>query len=43
MARYTYEDVIIDPNDPRVEIGKEYFFGDICAFCFYCEYIRSSF
>ena len=29
MARYTYEDVIIDPNDPRVEIGKEYFFGDI--------------
>ena len=25
---YTYADVIIDPNDPRVEIGKEYYFGD---------------
>lgn len=23
MAEYTYKDVIIDPNDPRVEIGKE--------------------
>ena len=28
MAEYTYKDVIIDPEDPRVEIGKEYFFGD---------------
>ena len=28
MAEYTYKDVIIDPNDPRVEIGKEYYFGD---------------
>ena len=28
MAEYTYKDVIIDPDDPRVEIGKEYFFGD---------------
>lgn len=28
MAEYTYADVIIDPNDPRVEIGKEYYFGD---------------
>lgn len=27
MAEYTYADVIIDPNDPRVEIGAEYFFG----------------
>ena len=27
MARYTYEDVIIDPNDPRVEIGKTYYFA----------------
>ena len=27
MAEYTYADVIIDPNDPRVEIGKEYWFG----------------
>lgn len=26
--KYTYADVIIDPNDPRVEIGKEYYFGD---------------
>ena len=25
--KYTYEDVIIDPTDPRVEIGKEYIFG----------------
>lgn len=27
MSEYTYKDVIIDPEDPRVEIGKEYFFG----------------
>lgn len=27
MAEYTYKDVIIDPEDPRVEIGKEYIFG----------------
>ena len=26
--KYTYKDVIIDPEDPRVEIGKEYYFGD---------------
>ncbi len=26
--KYTYADVIIDPEDPRVEIGKEYYFGD---------------
>ena len=25
--KYTYADVIIDPNDPRVEFGKEYYFG----------------
>ena len=25
--KYTYADVIIDPNDPRVEIGKEYYSG----------------
>lgn len=24
---YTYADVIIDPNDPRVEIGAEYYWG----------------
>ena len=28
MSEYTYKDVIIDPEDPRVEIGKEYYFGD---------------
>ena len=28
MPEYTYKDVIIDPEDPRVEIGKEYYFGD---------------
>lgn len=27
MSKYTYADVIIDPNDPRVEIGKTYFFA----------------
>lgn len=27
--KYTYKDVIIDPEDPRVEIGAEYCFGDI--------------
>ena len=30
MAEYTYEDIIMDPNDPRLEgaIGKECYFGD---------------
>lgn len=28
MAEYTYKDVIIDPEDPRVEVGKEYYFGN---------------
>lgn len=28
MSEYTYADVIIDPEDPRVEIGKEYYFGN---------------
>ena len=27
--KYTYADVIIDPDDPRVEIGKEYWFGSV--------------
>ena len=27
MAEYSYEDVIIDPNDPRVEIGETYYFA----------------
>lgn len=26
--KYTYADVIIDPNDPRVEIGAEYYYCD---------------
>ena len=25
--KYTYADVIIDPNDPRVELWEEYYFG----------------
>lgn len=29
MPEYTYADVIIDPEDPRVEIGAEYYYG-IC-------------
>ena len=28
MAEYTYKDVIIDPSDPRAEIGKVYYFGE---------------
>lgn len=30
MAEYTYEDIIMDPNDPRLEgaIGKECYFND---------------
>ena len=28
MSEYTYADVIIDPEDSRVEIGKEYYFGE---------------
>ena len=31
MYKYTYKDVIIDPEDPRVEIGAEYYFGDTPA------------
>lgn len=27
MAEYTYKDVIIDPEDPRVEIGADYYFA----------------
>ena len=33
MAEYTYKDVIIDPNDPRVEIGKEYYYCDNPSTC----------
>ena len=30
MAEYTYEDIIMDPKDPRLEgaIGKECYFSD---------------
>ena len=28
MPEYTYKDVIIDPDDPRIEIGEEYYFGE---------------
>ena len=28
MSEYTYADVIIDPDDPMVEIGKEYYSED---------------
>lgn len=31
--KYTYADVIIDPNDPRVEIGAEYYFADTPQEC----------
>lgn len=27
MDKYSYKDVIIDPDDPRVAIGAEYWFG----------------
>lgn len=33
MTEYTYKDVIIDPEDPRVEIGAEYYFGDTPLEC----------
>lgn len=29
MSEYTYADVIIDPNDLRVEIGAKYYWADI--------------
>ncbi len=27
--KYDYRDVIIDPDDPRLEIGAEYYFADV--------------
>ena len=33
MYKYTYKDVIIDPEDPRAEVGKEYYFGDTPKAC----------
>lgn len=31
MAEYTIKDVIIDPDDPRVEVGKQYYYSDAPA------------
>ena len=31
--KYTYADVIIDPEDPRVEIGKEYWMANLPISC----------
>lgn len=28
MADYTYKDIIIDPNDPRLEVGEKYYYAD---------------
>lgn len=28
MPEYTYKDIIIDPEDPRIELGKEYYIND---------------
>lgn len=33
MPKYTYADVIIDPEDPRAEIGAKYYFGDTPLEC----------
>lgn len=27
--KYTYEDIIINPEDTRIEVGKKYYFGDV--------------
>lgn len=35
MAEYTYKDVIIDPEDPRVEIGAVYYFALGAQTCIY--------
>ena len=31
--KYTLEDIIINPNDPRVKIGREYYFSDSLVQC----------
>ena len=31
MAEYKYSDVITEPDDPRAEIGAEYYFGSFPA------------
>lgn len=33
--KYTYQDVIIDPDDPRVKIEAEYYFSDFPGDCLY--------
>ena len=33
MPEYTYKDVIIDPEDPRIEIGAEYYFAYTARAC----------
>ena len=33
MTEYTYKDVIIDPEDPRVEIGRRYWFANTPREC----------
>lgn len=33
MPEYSYKDVIIDPEDPRVEIGAEYYFASYPREC----------
>lgn len=32
MDKYTYEDIIIDPNDERAKVGEKYWFGDNLSF-----------
>lgn len=39
MAKYTYKDIIIDPEDPRLEIGAEYYFSDYSTSCI--EYAKT--
>lgn len=36
MNKYTYEDVIIDPNDKRIELWEEYYFGNTPFQCLQC-------
>ena len=33
MPEYNYKDIIIDPEDPRVEIGAEYYYCDNPSTC----------
>lgn len=27
--KYTWDDIIINPNDPRIEVGKEYYYNSV--------------